>query len=79
MPVIQEYRDNYGCKGSAAGEARAERVREVLNHFYDGEVDGQYAANDTGRPLGNLLLNTTRRCPVSGMGLRRCNAESCTD
>ena len=61
MPVIQEYRDNYDGKGSESGKARAQAAHELLNKFYDGEIDGQYAVNDTGMPLGDLFLNTTRR------------------
>nr|MCR4644600.1 hypothetical protein [Oscillospiraceae bacterium] len=61
LPVIQEYRDNYNGKGSEAGKARAQLAHDLLNKFYDGEIDGQYAVNDTGMPLGDLFLNTTRR------------------
>ena len=61
LPVIYEYRDNYKGKGSAAGQARAQLAHDLLNKYYDGEIDGQYAVNDTGMPLGDLFLNTTRR------------------
>nr|MCR4643949.1 hypothetical protein [Oscillospiraceae bacterium] len=61
MPVIEEYRANYKGDGSPAGKARAELAYDMLNKFYDGEIDGQYAVNDTGMPLGDLFLNTTRR------------------
>ena len=61
MPVIQEYRENYNGKGSAAGKARAQLAHEMLNKLYDGEIDGKYAVHDTGMPLGDLFLNTTRR------------------
>ncbi len=61
MPVLSEYRDNYNGKGSAAGKARAQLAHDLLNRFYDGEIDGEYAVNDTGKPLGDLLLNKSRR------------------
>ena len=61
MPVIQEYRENYNGKGSAAGKARAQLAHDLLNRFYDGEVNGKYAVNDTGMALGDLFLATTRR------------------
>ncbi len=61
MPVIQEYRENYKGKGSAAGKARAEMAYMLLNKFYDGEIEGEYAMNDTGKNLGDLFLGKTRR------------------
>lgn len=59
VPAIEEYRQNYRGTGSKAGQKRAEYAHDLLNKFYDGEVDGEYAANDTGKPLGDLLLSKT--------------------
>ncbi|MBR7038454.1 MAG: hypothetical protein IKI21_04330 [Oscillospiraceae bacterium] len=61
IPVLREYRDNYNGNGSAAGKARADLAHEMLNKFYDGEIDGAYAVHDTGKPLGDLLLQETNR------------------
>ena len=61
MPAIREYRENYNGKGSEAGKARAQAAHDMLNKFYDGEIDGKYAINDTGMPLGDLFLTTTKR------------------
>ena len=61
IPVLREYRDNYNGRGSAAGKARADLAHELLNKFYDGEVDGAFAVNDTGKALGDLLLHETSR------------------
>ena len=61
MPTIQEFRDNYNGKGSKAGKARSDMAFEFLNKFYDGEPDSRYAVNDTGMPLGELLMKQTRR------------------
>ena len=60
-PVLEEYRDNHNGKGSAAGKARADLAHELLNKFYDGEVEGEYAVNDTGKAMGDLLLQKTSR------------------
>ena len=60
-PVLEEYRGNYNGRGSESGRERAKLAHDLLNMFYDGEVDGQYAVNDTGTPLGDLLLNETKR------------------
>ncbi len=59
VPVLKEYRDNYNGKGSPAGKARADLAHELLNRFYDGDPNGEYAVNDTGKPLGDLLLKET--------------------
>ena len=59
VPVLKEYRDNYNGKGSPAGKARADLAHELLNKFYDGDPNEEYAANDTGKPLGDLLLKET--------------------
>ena len=59
IPVLKEYRDNYNGKGSPAGKARADLAHELLNRFYDGDPNGEYAVNDTGKPLGDLLLKET--------------------
>ncbi|MBR7037930.1 MAG: hypothetical protein IKI21_01595, partial [Oscillospiraceae bacterium] len=61
VPVLREYRDNYNGNGSAAGKARADLAHELLNKFYDGEIDGEFAVHDTGKPLGDLLLQETNR------------------
>ncbi|MBR7038455.1 MAG: hypothetical protein IKI21_04335 [Oscillospiraceae bacterium] len=61
VPVLREYRDNYNGNGSAAGKARADIAHELLNKFYDGEIDGEFAVHDTGKPLGDLLLQETSR------------------
>ena len=59
VPVLEEYRANYNGKGSSEGEKRAELAYEILNKFYDGGKGEPYAVNDTGEPLGQLLLNKT--------------------
>ena len=61
VPVLREYRDNYTKHGSAAGKARADLAHDLLNKFYDGEIDGEFAVHDTGKPLGDLLLRETSR------------------
>ena len=58
VPALEEYRDNYNGKGSAGGKKRAQMAHDILNKFYDGK-DDEYAVNDTGKPLGDLLLNKT--------------------
>ena len=61
LPVLEEYRDNYSGKGSAAGKERAGLVHKVLNKFYDGKPTDRYAKNDTGGKLGDLFLEKTRQ------------------
>ena len=60
VPALNEYRDNYNGQGSAGGKKRAQIAHDILNKFYDGEPGGKYAVNDTGKPLGDLLLNKTK-------------------
>ena len=60
VPALNEYRDNYNGKGSAGGKKRAQTAHDILNKFFDGDPKGQYAVNDTGKPLGDLLLNKTK-------------------
>ena len=60
VPALEEYRDNYNGKGSAGGKKRAQMAHDILNKFFDGDPNGQYAVNDTGKPLGDLLLNKTK-------------------
>ena len=60
VPALNEYRDNYNGKGSEGGKKRAQMVHDLLNKFYDGDPKGEYAVNDTGKPLGDLLLNKTK-------------------
>ena len=60
IPALNEYRDNYNGKGSEGGKKRAQMVHDILNKFYDGDPNGEYAVNDTGKPLGDLLLNKTK-------------------
>ena len=60
VPALEEYRDNYNGKGSAGGKKRAQMAHDILNKFFDGDPNGEYAVNDTGKPLGDLLLNKTK-------------------
>ena len=60
VPALNEYRDNYNSKGSEGGKKRAQQAHDILNKFYDGDPNGEYAVNDTGKPLGDLLLNKTK-------------------
>ena len=60
IPTLKEYRDNYNGKGSEGGQKRAQMAHDMLNKFYDGDPNGEYAVNDTGKPLGDLLLNKTK-------------------
>ncbi|MBR0509865.1 MAG: hypothetical protein IJJ85_07075, partial [Clostridia bacterium] len=60
VPALNEYRDNYNGKGSEGGKKRAQMAHDILNKFYDGDPNGEYAVNDTGKPLGDLLLNKTK-------------------
>jgi len=61
FPVLKEYRANYNGKGSEAGKMRADIAFELLNRFTDGGKDEEYAQNDTGLPIGDLLLKETRQ------------------
>ncbi len=49
--ALEEYRINYKS-GSASNKARAVYVKELLNKLID---------DDTGKPLGDLLLNQTKQ------------------
>ena len=60
VPALNEYRDNYYGRGSEGGKKRAQMAHDLLNKFYDGDPNGEYAVNDTGKPLGDLLLNKTK-------------------
>ena len=60
VPALNEYRDNYNGKGSEGGQKRAQMAHDILNKFFDGDPNGEYAINDTGKPLGDLLLNKTK-------------------
>ena len=60
VPALEEYRANYNGKGSAGGKKRAQMTHDILNKFFDGDPNGEYAVNDTGKPLGDLLLNKTK-------------------
>ncbi len=61
IPTIKEYRKNYNGEGSEFGKKRADLVYDFLNMFYDGEVGGEYAINDTGMHLGDLFLSPLRQ------------------
>lgn len=61
IPALNEYRDNYNGKGSEGGQKRAKMAHDLLNKFYDGDPEGDYAINDTGKPLGDLFLNQTKQ------------------
>jgi hypothetical protein len=60
VPALEEYRDNYAGRGSEGGKKRAQMAHDILNKFFDGDPNGKYAVNDTGKPLGDLLLNKTK-------------------
>lgn len=60
MPVIKEFRENYNGTGSDYGKRRAEIANELLNKLYDGDPDGEYAVNDTGKKLGELFRDKLR-------------------
>lgn len=61
IPALNEYRDNYNGKGSEGGQKRAKMAHDLLNKFYDGDPEGDYAINDTGKPLGDLFLDQTKQ------------------
>ena len=61
IPVLEEYRANYNGQGSKDGKARADMAYATLNQFYDGSKDDPYAKNDTGLPIGQLLLQPTKQ------------------
>ena len=51
VAALKEYRENHAKADSSAGYARAEYARKMLNKLYD---------DDTGKPMGDLLLNETK-------------------
>ena len=61
IPALNEYRQNYNGEGSEGGQKRAQMAHDLLNKFFDGDPDGDYAVNDTGKPLGDLFLNKTKQ------------------
>ncbi len=61
IPALNEYRENYNGKGSEGGKKRAQMAHDLLNKFFDGDPEGDYAVNDTGKPLGDLFLNKTKQ------------------
>ena len=61
LPMLEEYRANYNGQGSSYGKLRAKLAYRLLNKYYDGNPEGEYAVNDTGQPLGKLLLEKTRQ------------------
>ena len=60
VPALQEYRNNYKGQGSKNGKKRAQAAHDLLNKFFDGDPNGEYAVNDTGKSLGDLLLHKTK-------------------
>lgn len=50
LTAINEYRENYKSK-NAANSKRAKYIHDMLNYYTD---------DDTGKPLGDLLLNKTK-------------------
>ena len=60
VPALEEYRENYNNPKSEGAHKRAVLAHDLLNKFYDGDPNGEYAVNDTGKPLGDLLLNKTK-------------------
>jgi len=61
IPVLEEYRDNYNGQGSLFGMNRAALAHALLNNFYDGGSDDPYAKNDTGHPIGDILLEPLKQ------------------
>ena len=61
IPILEEYRQNYKGEGSDLGKKRADMAYTILNKFYDGDPEGEYAVNDTGLKLGGLFLNETKQ------------------
>lgn len=61
IPTIEEFRKNYNGEGSALGKKRADYAYNVLNRFYDGSPEDQYAVNDTGMHLGDLFLSPLKQ------------------
>ncbi|MBP0973008.1 MAG: hypothetical protein J5851_03780, partial [Oscillospiraceae bacterium] len=55
LPAIREYRENYK-NGKGEAHQRAVLAHDMLNLYYDGEVDGRFARHDSGQKLGDLLL-----------------------
>ena len=60
VPALEEYRMNYTGQYRNGGQKRAAAAHDLLNMFFDGDPNGEYAVNDTGKPLGDLLLNKTK-------------------
>ena len=60
VPALEEYRMNYTGKNRNGGQKRAQAAHDILNKLFDGDPNGEYAINDTGKPLGDLLLNKTK-------------------
>ncbi|MBQ6335701.1 MAG: hypothetical protein IJI50_00560 [Ruminococcus sp.] len=60
IPAMEEYRKNYNGEGSEGGKKRAQAAHDLLNKFYDGDPNGEDAVNDTGKPIGDLLLTKTK-------------------
>ncbi|MBP0974070.1 MAG: hypothetical protein J5851_09225 [Oscillospiraceae bacterium] len=61
LPAIKEYRENYNKKDDSVSHKRAVLVHDMLNMYFDGAPDGMFAVNDTGMPLGDLLLNPLKQ------------------
>ena len=61
MIVINEFRCNRKGEGSEFGKKRADMAYDLLNRFYDGDPDSDYAVNDTGMKLGELFEHATRK------------------
>ena len=51
ISTLEEYRGNYAKSKSSLGHIRADYVRRMLNRLTD---------DDTGKPVGDLLLNKTK-------------------
>ncbi len=60
VPAMEEYRKNYNGEGSEGGKKRAQAAHDLLNKFYDGDPNDENAVNDTGKPIGDLLLTKTK-------------------
>lgn len=55
---------------------------EILNTFFDGEVDGEYAVNDTGKKLGDLFVKQTKQelgdgLTINSRGTKSSNTPIC--
>ena len=51
IATLEEYRENYKKSGDTLNHMRADQVRRLLNKLTD---------DDTGKPMGDLLLNKTK-------------------